>query len=519
MKKIMFKLFELLPFFTVLAVLVYIGYWQMAQFKKIEHLELQILEYQKQLKPMIDNQELNEQQTSKKNRLAFGQNTNQMDEAISSPSSKAETIDIEETDLDKMPALFTEDEETTELDKNTIDTEVEETVTTQEQETPETMPVDYDTKEQEVKLLDTAKEESNEEQQQNALNKQLEQCQKHLDANRLTASSKKVKGNAYECYTSILEQNPQNEQAKKGISIIEKRYERYIKNNIAKNNLPKAERFISILTRINPENNAIADLKKQLDEVKFLQESLAITETTEAPAAAITETPIQKQEDISDTPSSIKPKSKGSFIEITAGCFNKKSSSGSQSVCIEKDYLISKYEVTQKQWKDIMGNNPSHFKSCGANCPVENVSWFEVQEFIRRLNKMTGKQYRLPTENEWEYAARAGTTTKFSFGNDSEKLAQYGNYCDKKCTNDWRDSNYDDDAITTAPVGKYKSNPWGLFDIHGNVWEWVQDKDSDNRVYRGGSWGDNYKLCQSSSRGSTKPDFHVSGIGFRLIQN
>jgi len=98
-----------------------------------------------------------------------------------------------------------------------------------------------------------------------------------------------------------------------------------------------------------------------------------------------------------------------------------------------------------------MGNNPSHFKSCGINCPVENVSWFEVQEFIRRLNKMTGKLYRLPTENEWEYAARAGSNTKFSFGNETNNLAQYGNYCDKKCTNDWRDSNYDDDAITTAP--------------------------------------------------------------------
>jgi len=188
-------------------------------------------------------------------------------------------------------------------------------------------------------------------------------------------------------------------------------------------------------------------------------------------------------------------------------------------VCIDKNYLISKYEVTQKQWKDIMGNNPSHFKSCGASCPVENISWFEVKEFIRKLNKQTGKVYRLPSENEWEYAARAGTDSKFSFGNDAEQLAQYGNYCDKKCTNDWRDVNNNDGAITTAPVGNYKSNQWGLFDIHGNVWEWVEDKDADKRVYRGGSWGDNYKLCQSSSRGSTKADFHVSGIGFRLVQN
>jgi len=299
---------------------------------------------------------------------------------------------------------------------------------------------------------------------------------------------------------------------------IEKRYERYIKDNISINNLPKAERFIAALTRINPDNSKLNDLKTQLDNAKkpqqttSVEEVSAITMDEESPKDSSQNTPAKTL-----TPKMAKTSSR--FVEINAGCFNKKTATGSQNVCIDKNFLISKYEVTQKQWKDIMGENPSHFKSCGPNCPVENISWFEVQDFIKKLNKQTGNEYRLPTDDEWEYAARAGSDTKFSFGDNSDKLAHYGNYCDKKCTNDWRDSKHNDGAITTAPVGSYRSNQWGLYDTHGNVWEWVEDMDSDKRVYRGGSWGDNFKLCQSSSRGSTKPDFHVSGIGFRLVQN
>lgn len=515
MKKIFLKFIELLPFFTVLTVLVYIGYWQMAQFKKIEHLELQILQYQKQLSPIINRHQNNnqefEQQAIEKNRLGFGQNPNKLAAVITSPlpATKAEAkINIDNEMLEEVPAQQTP-AQGEKITKQTKPVQEKESV------------IDYDTKDPEIYPVDTAELAAKRQDEKTLLEQQLKKCQEHFDARRLTIGGKKEKGNAFDCFTSILEEHPENEQAKAAILRIEKKYEGYIKNNISINKIAKAERFLSVLNRINPQNTSIKSLQKQLMNAKELQQSSVITEI--APDISEKTKSNNSLPTLPEAVAKISPQKKhsstSSFVEITAGCFNKKSSAGSSNTCIKKNYLISKFEVTQKQWKDIMGENPSHFKSCGASCPVENVSWFEVQEFIRRLNKQTGNRYRLPTDNEWEYAARAGSDAKFSFGNNPEKLASYGNYCDKKCTNDWRDNNHDDGAITTAPVGSYRSNQWGLFDIHGNVWEWVQDKDSDKRVYRGGSWGDNFKLCQSSSKGSTKPDFHVSGIGFRLVQN
>ena len=126
---------------------------------------------------------------------------------------------------------------------------------------------------------------------------------------------------------------------------------------------------------------------------------------------------------------------------------------------ISQAFYLGKYEVTQAQWKDVMGKNPSGFK--GDNRPVEEVSWEDVQEFIRRLNaREQGVTYRLPTEAEWEYAARAGSTTAYSFGDDTLQLGEYAWY--------WENADG-----TTHPVGQLKPNAWGLYDMHGNVWEWV----------------------------------------------
>ncbi len=188
------------------------------------------------------------------------------------------------------------------------------------------------------------------------------------------------------------------------------------------------------------------------------------------------------------------------FLLIDAGEFDMGSQSSEKGIqtneepvhCVKisKAFCMSKYVVTQKQWQDIMGNNPSYFK--GNNLPVESVSWSDVQEFIRKLNEKEGTdKYRLPSEAEWEYAARAGTTTKYSFGDDESKFGDYA----------WYVSNSGD---KTHEVGQKKPNPWGLYDMHGNVLEWVQDKWHSNyngaptdgsawegdgyRVIRGGSW-------------------------------
>ncbi len=156
------------------------------------------------------------------------------------------------------------------------------------------------------------------------------------------------------------------------------------------------------------------------------------------------------------------------FVLIPPGSFQMGCSSESEDcasdekprheVEISQAFLLGKYEVTQAQWEAVMGNNPSWFE--GAKYPVENVSWNDVQEFIAKLLEKEGVQYRLPTEAEWEYAARAGSRTAYCFGDDKNQLRNYA----------WYDR---EDGM--HPVGKKMPNAWGLYDMHGNVWEWVQD--------------------------------------------
>ncbi|MGM9799922.1 MAG: SUMF1/EgtB/PvdO family nonheme iron enzyme [Muribaculaceae bacterium] len=179
-------------------------------------------------------------------------------------------------------------------------------------------------------------------------------------------------------------------------------------------------------------------------------------------------------------------------------------------------YYIGKYEVTQAQWKAIMGNNPSWFK--GDNLPVENVSWKDCQKFIEKLNQLTGKKFSLPTEAQWEYAARGGKSggTKYSGSDNIGNVAWYsGNSGDK-----------------THPVGMKSPNDLGIFDMTGNVWEWCQDRygkyssysqtnptgpdSGSRRVVRGLSWYHGAGLCRVSYRGSFEPDNRNFSIGFRL---
>lgn len=148
------------------------------------------------------------------------------------------------------------------------------------------------------------------------------------------------------------------------------------------------------------------------------------------------------------------------FILIPAGSFQMGEESEAHNVKIEKEFYLGKYEVTQKQYQAIMGNNPSYFK--GENRPVEKVSWNDAQEFIKKLNEKDGgtKKYRLPTEAEWEYAAKAGSSIKWSFGDDKNELENYA----------WYNKNSGNE---THEVGQKKPNGFGLFDMHGNVWEWT----------------------------------------------
>ncbi len=193
-------------------------------------------------------------------------------------------------------------------------------------------------------------------------------------------------------------------------------------------------------------------------------------------------------------------------------------------------FFMGKYEITQAQWKAVMGstNNPSNFK--GDNLPIEKVSWNKVQEFITKLNEQTGKTYRLPTEAEWEYACRAGTETPFNTGaNITTDQANYdGLYpYDSYPTGIYRER--------TTDVGTFAPNAWGLYDMHGNVWEWCNDwygeeyyNDSPStdpqgpntgefRIIRGGSWYNGAVMCRSARRHAQYPNNTSSYLGFRLV--
>jgi formylglycine-generating enzyme required for sulfatase activity len=219
------------------------------------------------------------------------------------------------------------------------------------------------------------------------------------------------------------------------------------------------------------------------------------------------------------------------FVLIPAGEFNMGSPSSDPQgfdserpvhrVKISNAFYMGKYEVTQKQWRDVMGTSPSNFK--GDNLPVESVSWNDVQDFTKKLNeKEGGNKYRLPSEAEWEYAARAGTTTHYSFGDEESELGDYAWYMENS-------------EEKTHDVGQKKPNPWGLYDMHGNVDEWVQDvwHDSYNgapidgsawegsgsyRVNRGGYRINNARYCRSAIRDYRVPGNSLSDIGFRLLR-
>jgi formylglycine-generating enzyme required for sulfatase activity len=213
------------------------------------------------------------------------------------------------------------------------------------------------------------------------------------------------------------------------------------------------------------------------------------------------------------------PSTNMEFVYVKGGCYQMGESYNAHEVCVD-DYYIGKYEVTQAQWKAIKGNNPSSFKDCGDNCPVETVNWNDAQDFIQKLNQKTGKNYRLPTEAEWEYAARSsGKSEKYSGGNDIDSVA-------------WYDKN---SGGKTHPVGQKKPNGLGLYDMSGNVWEWVNDwydgdyyKNSSKnnptgpssgkeKVVRGGSWFNAARYAEAALWGGSVPTLRDSDKGFRLV--
>ena len=210
------------------------------------------------------------------------------------------------------------------------------------------------------------------------------------------------------------------------------------------------------------------------------------------------------------------------LVRVPGGSFQMGSNNGSDDEkpvhqVTVSPFAIGKYEVTQAQWQAVMGHNPSNFK--GDDLPVENVSWDDAQEFCRTLSQRTAQSYRLPTETEWEYACRAGPT---------------GDYAGNLDAMAWYDKNSEN---KTHAVGQKQPNAWGLYDMHGNVWEWCADwyegsyygqsaaadppgpTSGSLRVGRGGGWVNTAAGCRSAFRYASSPGNRGGNLGFRLVRS
>ena len=327
----------------------------------------------------------------------------------------------------------------------------------------------------------------------------------------------------------------------KKIEITRKTGENYVKNSV-RTYLDQAE-YLNLQDKTKDAKTSLELAKKAMEDSLFTPPICQEWYKETAGVLGVSVTTISpKKEYISNLGTNDKTfiNSIGmEFVKIPAGSFLMGCSQGDSEcgedekpqhkVTISKSFYMGKFEVTQGQWKKVMGegflgigeNNPSTFKSCGDDCPVETVSWNDVQEFIQKLNEKEGSnKYRLPTEAEWEYSARAGSKTKYYWG---------------ETINDWYLWYDNNSGKATHPVGKKKPNAWGLYDMTGNVWEWVGDwygsdyyknasgndpkgsNSGEYRVLRGGSWYINASYSCLSSRYYGNPDGRGSSRGVRLV--
>ena len=302
------------------------------------------------------------------------------------------------------------------------------------------------------------------------------------------------------------------------------------KNGVAQTTLPVGQHsFIVFCDGYDSEEGTVklkastpSNLQITLSKEATATQQSTVTQPTLAQQPVV-QTPVTNGDNISIP---VKDGISIDMVRVEAGTFtmgatpemeNPFDSESAPQVILTNDYFIGKYEVTQALWKVVMGKKPSKFK--GDNLPVESVSWDDCQKFISKLNSMTGKTFRLPTEAEWEYAARGGKKSKgcqYSGSNNLSDVAWYS----------------DNSGGKTHAVGTKQANELGIYDMTGNVREWCQDwyerynyslqinptgaKNGSKRVIRGGSWNGTAMNCRSSYRDSGTPVFRFSRLGLRL---
>ena len=286
------------------------------------------------------------------------------------------------------------------------------------------------------------------------------------------------------------------------------------------------DQVFTAITRQQAATQRVADLAEQVESVtQELREARAdlqavrdeVAALAAAPSAIAAAAPSETWVNTLDM----------AFVLVPAGSFDMGSDSGDadeqpvRSVTIRKPFYIGQFEVTQAQWFAVMESDVSEFTD-DPNRPVESASWEDAQAFIAKLNATDPEAtYRLPTEAEWEYAARAGSTTAYTFGDDPAQLDAYAWYADNA-------------GNITHPVGEKQPNGWGVHGMQGGVWEWVQDRygaypseaasespvqpRGNRRVIRGGSWLSPAEDCRAASRSHAHPAFRGAHVGFRLVR-
>jgi formylglycine-generating enzyme required for sulfatase activity len=225
------------------------------------------------------------------------------------------------------------------------------------------------------------------------------------------------------------------------------------------------------------------------------------------------------------------------FVRIEPGSFDmgtpldehmRESQEVLHRVTLTRAFYLARFEVTQAQWERVLGENPSQFRDCGPDCPVENVSYVEIEEFLAAFETLSGERFRLPTEAEWEYACRAGQTSTFGIGERiSSELANFDG------SDPYPGADPGPYIKRPTPVGSYPPNAWGLSDMNGNLWEWTEDDhcpyaegeavdplarcDAELRVIRGGSWYYGPDSARCGLRYTHRPVDDGPSLGFRLV--
>lgn len=326
----------------------------------------------------------------------------------------------------------------------------------------------------------------------------LRTCEKHYKANRLTSGKS---GNALTCYQNILKTSPNNAKALSGLKKIAARYIGWAKKALKKGHKKKAKKYLANVRMVDPESTELAALEAR-----------------------------------------ISPSLRSSSPQIGKKGFKDSLKNGSQGpemiwIPAKKRFAMGRYEITFAEYdrfaKATHRDKP-HDESWGRNQrPVINVSLQDAMAYTKWLSQQTGKKYRLPTDTEWEYAARANTKTKRYWGDEPDEACQYANVWDQTSKNvhsgwHWTIHNCVDNYVYTAPVGRFTANNFGLFDMLGNVWEWVCSEHKSGQkcvaestipvVIRGGSWGISPALVQSDIRGKETPNSRTYHVGFRIVR-